>query len=183
MAARNTTVKTDENTELTSEEIVNKVLGANSKEPEREITGVGTFYEDFDNEEYPDAIMPAPGQMIVFDVLSSNIVPIYNKRTKETVDTEVVQIELVEGTTCTVKIRTDEDSDEFIDTGELEPLGEPRSLWINSFMLRKLWEEWDPQPGDRGALKFKGKVEGRNNEYQKWFCRFDKDKPRRTLAR
>jgi hypothetical protein len=179
--AANTSDDTDRSVEnMTEKEAVGMTqLG---DEQEREVTGKGTFYEDFDNEEYPDAVMPSPGQMIVFDVVSSNVVPIMNKRTKQLEDTEVVQIELVEGTTCTVKFKADDD-EEFEDTGEVEPLGETRSLWINSFMLRKIWETWDPQPGDRGALKFKGKVEGRSNEYQKWFGKFDKPMPRQTLTR
>lgn len=160
---------------------VSAPVAAKNGEPERAITGVGTFYEDFDNEEHPDAVTPSPGQLLVFEVLSSNIVPIMNKRTKVLEDTEVVQILLMEGTTATVQMKTDEGDWE--DTGELEPVGEVRSLWINNHMLRKIWEQWNPEPGDIGALKYKGIVAGRSNEYQKWFGKFDKPMPRNTGVR
>lgn len=142
----------------------------------------GTFYENFDNEDHPDAVTPSPGQMLVFEVISSNIVPLMDKRTNVMVETEVVQILLMEGTTATIQEK-DEESGKFYDTGIPEPIGEIRSLWINNFMLRKIWEQWEPQAGEIGALKFKGIVEGRSNEYQKWFGKFDKPMPRRTAVR
>lgn len=180
--ARARTTKPNETTDEMTEE--STVAAASKPEYEGpavpEVTGKGTFYEDFDNEEFPDAVQPDPGQLVVFRVESSNIVPIENKRTKVLEETEVVQIEILEGTTCTEKIKV---GDEWEDTGELVPVGETRSLWINSFMLRKIWETWMPEPSEVGALKYKGKVEGRSNEYQKWFGKFDKVKPRQTLAR
>lgn len=180
--ARARTSKPTETTDETMDEPVN----TGTSKPEYagpavpEVTGKGTFYEDFDNEEFPDAVQCDPGQMVVFRVESSNIVPIENKRTKVLEETEVVQIEILEGTTCTEKIKV---GDEWEDTGELVPVGELRSLWINSFMLRKIWETWMPEPAEVGVVKFKGKVEGRSNEYQKWFGKFDKVKPRQSLAR
>lgn len=149
---------------------------------EREKSYVGTFYEDFDNEDHPDAVTPSPGQLLVFEVVSSNLVPIPDKRSNTLVETEVVQILLMDGTTATVQEK-DETSGQWYDTGEREPVGEIRSLWINNHMLRKIWEKWNPEPGDIGALKFKGIVAGRSNEYQKWFGKFDKPMPRQTGVR
>lgn len=181
------TRKAADNAENTADNMEDVTASVPADEPkgrkseEREVSYAGTFYEDFDNEDHPDAVTPSPGQMLVFEVQSSNIVPIMNKRTKVLEDVEVVQILLMEGTTATVQYKTEEGDWE--DSGEPEPIGEIRSLWINNHMLRKIWEQWNPEPGDIGALKFKGIVAGRSNEYQKWFGRFDKVMPRQTGVR
>lgn len=139
--------------------------------------------EDFDSEEYPDAVMLGDGQKMFFNVITSNIIPLMNKRTNVLEDTEVVQVEVLAGSTVTEKILGEEK--EYVDTGELVPAGEIRSLWINSQLLRNIWSEWDVQDGDQGALSYKGKVQNhaKTNEYQKWIGRFKKTNPRGKISR
>lgn len=135
----------------------------------------------FDDEDYPDAIMVGDNEKLFFRVLDSNIIPLMDDRTKTLVDTEVVQIELLTGTRVTEK-EYDPKTKTARDTGRLVAVGETRSLWINSFMLRKIWQEWDVQNDDEGALVYKGKVSNKSetSEYQKWIGKFNKPNPRKA---
>lgn len=158
--------------------------GAASKKATAVATDVTTdFVPDwavgFDNEDYPDAVMLGEGELMFFRVLESNIIPLIDKRTKELVDTEVVQVELMTGTRVTEKEIVDE---EIVDTGRLIAVGETRSLWINSFLLKKIWQEWEVQDGDEGALTYKGHQPPKSGgtPYQKWIGKFNKVNPRKV---
>jgi len=145
----------------------------------KEITGVGTFYEGFDVEEFPEAVSVGEGELLVFKILDSNWVPMEQKD-GEVVDTEVNQIVVLDGTTATEKVLEGTD---WVSTGELISVGEVRSFWINSKLLRDAWDLWSASIDDEGAVKFGGKtVSKRKRDYQKWFVKFNKDKPRRGPA-
>lgn len=139
---------------------------------------VPDWAQDFDNEDYPDMVVVGEGERLFFRILASNIIPLVDKRTNDLVDTEVVQIEVMPGTN--VRDKT------YDDDGRMTPLDtfvqpkEVRTLWINAALLRKIWEEWDPEIGDEGAVAYKGKVNGRNNGYHKWMGKFNKTKPIRA---
>jgi hypothetical protein len=146
---------------------------------------VPDWAEGFDVEDFPDAVSVGPGEQVRFQVLSSNIIPLLNKRTNVMEDTEAVQLLILEGTTATDKVKTD--SGEYVPTGTGPiPIDEVRTLWINSKLLRDMWIKWDVQNDDEGIVKFLGTVEPKRpggSEYQKWVGKFNKKLPRQSAAR
>lgn len=135
--------------------------------------GSGAWFEGIENEDYPEIVLVGQEERLVAELVDSDWIPMKDKQGNE-VDREVAQVVIKEGTTVTEK---DEDGNV---TKEMVTPGEIRSFWISSALLQKLWSEWDVQPGETFATFYKGKVEGRNNEYHKWFLKVDgKVKPSR----
>lgn len=119
----------------------------------------------FEDEEYPDIIVVGEGEKLVARFIESNIIPLPSLDDPQTlVDTEVVQCEILAGTTVRNKELVD---GEVIELPGVVEIGEIRSFWINSFMLRKNVEEWNLAGDDEFAVFNKGKVKGRNREYNK----------------
>lgn len=120
----------------------------------------------FEDEEYPDIIVVGEGEKLVARFIDSNIIPLPSIDDPQTlVDTEVIQCEILTGTT--VRNKELADGEVIVLEGNVEP-GEIRSFWVNSYMLRKNVEEWNLVSDDEFAVFNKGKVKGRNREYNKF---------------
>lgn len=123
------------------------------------------WFDGFESEEYPDIVIVGPGEKLVARFLDSNIIPLPSLDDEKTlVDTEVIQCEILKGTTALNKEMAD---GEIVILDSVVAVGETRSFWINNYMLRKCVSEWDLKPGDEFAVFNKGKVKGRNREYNK----------------
>jgi hypothetical protein len=119
----------------------------------------------FEDEEYPDIIVVGEGEKLVARFLDSNIIPLPSLDNPQVlVDTEVIQCEILNGTTVRNKELVD---GEVIELPGVVESGEIRSFWINSYMLRKNVEEWNLVSDDEFAVFNKGKVKGRNQTYNK----------------
>ena len=138
----------------------------------------------FDNEDYPDVVMVGETEKLFFEVIDSNIIPLRDKRTGDLVETEVVQVLVMAGSSVTEKL-SDGDDGEFVSTGEKVPVGEIRSLWINCALLKKIWITWQPDIGDEGALVYTGKRKPKSGgtPYQHWIGKFNKTPHRQSSVR
>jgi|SRR3954462_8972147 len=138
----------------------------------------------FADEDYPDALSPSAGEELYFEVIGSDIIPIESKQERgKMVDTEAVQVMVMLGSTVTEQEQNEDG--EYVSTGEVIPVGEVRTLWINSQLLRDIWAKWDVQVGDEGALVYKGHVPPKRGgtPYQKWIGKFNKSIPRQSTTR
>lgn len=120
----------------------------------------------FEDEEYPDIIVVGEGEKLVARFIESNIIPLPSLDDPNVlIDTEVIQCEILTGTS----VRNKELAEgEVIELPGFVEVGEVRSFWVNSYMLRKNVEEWNLTADDEFAVFNKGKVKGRNREYNKF---------------